>query len=366
MSMLTLHYDSPWIKDFVPTIDGLIVREDYLTDTSRGSIAAKCFYGDSEIQPEIDSLSQRYDHVIVYICSPWCNLAETPAGHNDLLPRALRESAPNVMIFSDAVMDREPANHRHVANWFLCHDNIYASNDWGRDLLAKLHPDSAHKPYQFDALLGVHRPNKTAVYDFWCTSIYQDRILLTYYGKDQRNGIWDIPYLAEPADMPQNDEDHSVLSVQLWSYMPNVEKQCLHKVGTHMLVPVSIYNDCWYSIVAETFNDTRGSYYTEKIAKALVSDRLFVLFGAQHDLRRLRTLGFHTFAHVIDESYDSIADSQKRYQAAWQQVEWLCEQDPLQIQAATRFQREINSRVFLTRDWYANLRSHIQLLCDTY
>lgn len=364
--MITLHCEDLWIRPFVPPINNLLITAE-LSDTSHGSIAAKCFYyDDREIQPEIDSLAARYEHVIVYICSPWRNEPGTPEALNDLLPRALRESAPNVMIFSDVVMDNEPANHQRVSNWFLCHDNIYASNKWGRDLLARLHPDATRKQYLFDALLGVHRPNKTAVYDFWRTSDYQDRILLTYHGKDQRNGVWDVPYVAEPADMPQDDEDHSVLAVQLWSFMPNDQGQNVHKVGTHMLAPVSIYNDCWYSIVPETFNDTRGSYYTEKIAKALVAGRLFVLFGAQHDLKRLRTLGFHTFGHVIDESFDDIADPQKRYQAAWQQVEWLCEQDPHHIQAATRFQREMNSRVFLTRDWYANLRDHLLDICAKY
>ena len=363
--MITLHCEDRWVQAFAPPIDDLVITPE-LSDTSRGHIAAKCYYGDIEIQPEIDALAERYDHVIIYICSPWCNQPGTPAAHNDLLPRALRESAANVMVFSDAVMDDEPANHRHVANWFLCHDNIYAANTWVQELLAGIETDSVQKPYLFDALLGVHRPNKTAVYNFWQESRYQDRILLTYHGKDARNGIWDVPYVAEPADMPQNDDDHSVLSVQLWSFMPNEQGHFTHKVGTHCLTPVSIYNRCWYSIVAETFNDTRGSYYTEKIAKALVAGRLFVLFGAQHDLRRLRTLGFYTFGNVIDESFDSIADPQKRYQAAWQQVEWLCEQDPQHIQAATRFQREMNSRVFFTRDWYQNLRDHLRDICAKY
>lgn len=363
--MITIHADSGWINAFLPHSLNLAVTLD-LSDTSTGTIAAKCFYGDAEVQPEIDSLADRYDQVIVYICSPWCNQPGTPAANRDILPRALRESAANVMIFSDVVMDEEPPNHRHLANWFLCHDNLYASTGWGQDILAQLRDDVTHKPYRFDALLGVHRPNKTAVYNSWQASSNQDRILLTYHGKDATNGIWDVPYVAEPADMPQNDEDHSVLAVQLWSYMPNDRGEAVHKVGSHYVLPVSIYNDCWYSIVAETFNDTRGSYYTEKIAKALVAARVFVLFGAQHDLRRLKRLGFHTFGHVIDESFDSIADPQTRYAAAWKQVEWLCDQNPHRILAETRFQREINQKVFVTRDWYANLRSHLGDVCAKY
>ena len=363
--MITLHADSDWIRAFLPHGVDLAVTPD-LTDSSTGTIAAKCFYGDAEIQPEIDSLADRFDHVIVYICSPWCNQPGTPADDRDLLPLALRESASNVMIFSDVVMDVEPPNHRHVGNWFLCHDNLYASTNWSRDIMAQLRDDVDHKRYRFDALLGVHRPNKTAVYDRWRSGAYQDQILLTYHGKDATNGIWDVPYVPEPADMPQDDNDQSVLAVQLWSYMPNEHGEAVHKVGSHYVLPLTIYNDCWYSIVTETFNDTRGSYYTEKIAKALVAARVFVLFGAQHDLRRLRRLGFHSFGHVIDESFDAIADPQARYAAAWQQVEWLCDQDPQRILAATRFQREMNQRVFVNTDWYANLRHHLRDICAKY
>lgn len=358
--MIEIHSDSDWLDGALPRQNNVAVTHD-LTSTSTGKIAAKCYYGDLEVQPEIDSLADRYDHVIVYICSPWCGRFE-----NDLLPRALRESAPNVMIFSDVVMDEQPHNHQHVANWFLTHENYYASYQWARELLMKLHDDVDSKRYKFDALLGVHRANKTAIYNHWQNSANQEQILLTYHGKDATNGVWDVPYVAEPADMPQDDDDPSVLAVQLWSYMTNHNGDAVHKVGSHFVLPTTIYNDSWYSIIAETFIDTRGSYYTEKIGKALVAARVFVLFGAQYDLHRLKRLGFQTFGHVIDESYDTVADPQQRYQAAWQQVEWLCDQDPKEILAATRFQRELNQRVFVTRDWYANLRSHIQLLCSKY
>lgn len=56
-------------------------------------------------------------------------------------------------------------------------------------------------------------------------------------------------------------------------------------------------------IVAET--DCHNRYFvTEKTAKCLVGGKPFLLFGGCGVLGYLRSLGFRTFAPVIDESYD--------------------------------------------------------------
>jgi hypothetical protein len=148
--------------------------------------------------------------------------------------------------------------------------------------------------------------------------------------------------------------------------MPLPSGELGHVVGTQNIIPTKIYNDSWYSIIAEGFTDHRGTRLTEKTAKALVAERVFVYFGAPRDLERMRRLGFQTFGHVIDESYDTIENDSDRWQAAWHQVEWLCDQDPVAVLAATRAERANNKRVFLDTDWYAGLRSHIKQICAKY
>ena len=361
--MLIVHADSDWIRTFVPNRFKLRLTTE-LSDTSRGWLAARCFWNSpDDATEEIRSLSERYDHVVVYMCEPW--IRRQPS---DMLPRTIRESPANVMLFSDVLMDQHYANYQQISNWFMCHDTLYQTAPWAHDLLAKLRHDYDVKQYRFDALLGVKRDTKEAVYQRWRNSTVQDKILLTYHKSDARTGIWEVPYTATTVEWPDREElDESCLTTTLWSDMPMGDSpENVHRVGTQNIIPTGIYNSCWYSIVAEGFSDHRGTRLTEKTAKCLVSRRLFVMFGAPHDLRRLRTLGFRTFDGIIDESYDSIEDDQERWSKAWQQVEWLCEQDPVKIQSLSDDIRRHNQELFLQTDWFAGLRNHIQDLADKY
>jgi hypothetical protein len=359
--VITIHSNSGWINAFVPR--RFKIREvGELTDTSHGTIAARCFWGRPETaMSEVHSLSQRYRDVMIYLCEPW-----ERRDSSAFLPTVLREAPANVMIFADVLMDNTYTNYRPTANWFMVHDSLYQDTAWGRDLLNKLQHDCMHKQYRFDALLGVQRATKEAVYQHYLRSRWRDHIMLTYHKSDARNGVWDVPFFATTVDWDRDQPlDESCLTHTLWTDMPAAEAS-YHRVGTQNIVPVSIYNSCWYSIIAEGFMDDRGTRLTEKTAKALLSQRLFVYFGAVHDLRRMCTLGFRSFGTVIDETYDSIEDDQQRWAAAWQQVEYLCAQDPVRIQAATQDIREHNHRVFLSTDWLGPLTSHMRSLVDKY
>jgi hypothetical protein len=92
-------------------------------------------------------------------------------------------------------------------------------------------------------------------------------------------------------------------------------------------IPYNIYNQTWYTIVAET-RATSPVFVTEKTARPLLSKRLFVMFGSRGCLSALRSQGFETFGDVIDESYDNIEDNDTRWNQAWKQVDYLLTQDP--------------------------------------
>ena len=348
--MITIHSNGGWINAFVPR--SFKIRVGELTHTSTGAIAAVNWYQNSIPENFIESLCARYQHVIIYLCEPF-QMFDLFADH------------PKVAFFTDVVMDQPRSNHQHVANWFMIHDNLYQTACWAPGLMDELHDAATKKPYCFDALLGARRPHRDLIHRQWTASTNQDRILLTYHGNDARRGIWHVPFHAEPCenvDLTNPDQ----LAVTLWTAMPLPSGELAHQVGTQNIIPTKIYNDAWCSIIAEGFIDPRGTRLTEKTAKAFVAERLFVYFGAWRDLERMRRLGFKTFHDVIDESYDAIQDDSNRWQAAWQQVEWLCEQDPHTILTTTRSQREHNRRMFLTTDWHANLRNHLRKLCAKY
>ena len=347
--MITIHSNDGWINAYVPNLFPVETKSDI---DKAGHIAALNWY--SEIWPAdiINSLIGRYQHVLVYLCEPFPSVSKL-------------SEFPQVTFFTDVVMDTPPANHRYIGNWFMIHNNLYQTACWANDVMDEIDTDIKTKPYCFDALLGARRPHRELVYTNWQNSAYRDQILLTYHGNDARRGLWHEPYQALPCENVDTSNPDQ-LAVTLWTMMPLPSGELGHKVGSQHLIPTKIYNDSWFSIITEGFIDHIGTRLTEKTAKAMAGQRLFVYFGAPHDLARMRTLGFQTFGDILDESYDDIEDDEARWHAAWQQVEWVCAQDPVAISEASREQRTHNKRVFLATDWHANLRNHLNAVCAKY
>lgn len=70
------------------------------------------------------------------------------------------------------------------------------------------------------------------------------------------------------------------------------------------------YNESCCSIVSESANNE--IFLTEKIWKPIIAEQLFVVHGGAGYLKKLKEMGFKTFAGIIDESYDDETDSNKR------------------------------------------------------
>lgn len=119
-------------------------------------------------------------------------------------------------------------------------------------------------------------------------------------------------------------------------------------------IPYDLYNNSWYSIVAETRFNYPG-FYTEKTARPIVAKRLFVHFGSHNHLAGLKKLGYKTFNSVIDESYDTIENNQERWEAAWKQVEYLITQDPVEIYKTIQPILDHNKNLIMKTDCYNTL-----------
>ena len=72
------------------------------------------------------------------------------------------------------------------------------------------------------------------------------------------------------------------------------------------------YNDSKYSLVSETNDNNNDIFMTEKIWKPIMAQHVFVVHGNHLYLQKLREMGFKTFGHLIDESYDLESDPDKR------------------------------------------------------
>jgi hypothetical protein len=87
------------------------------------------------------------------------------------------------------------------------------------------------------------------------------------------------------------------------------------------------YIDTYFSLVTETVFDYPYSFRTEKIWKPIAMGHPWIVAGSRGYYQDMRNLGFKTFHHVIDESFDMIENDADRMHRIVDVVEDLCKQD---------------------------------------
>ena len=75
------------------------------------------------------------------------------------------------------------------------------------------------------------------------------------------------------------------------------------------------YSATGIEVVLETLFDDNRQHLTEKTLRPIACGQPFLLMSTAGSLRYLQDYGFETFAELIDESYDTIADSRARLDA---------------------------------------------------
>ncbi len=284
----------------------------------------------------LDDLNSRYDssNRIIVFCSEL---------HESTVAALIALDRPRVELYICGVINHEfkyAQVHRWM-DWFHTSVTFYRENP---DALARLNPFSV-KPLHFDMLLGCQRPNRDYVHNYVVDQDLKSKVLLTYFrfwNMDLRQSDQFIPEEAglEYIEAPNG----TVHQVRYYG-----RRMCLSQV-----IPIEIYNRTAYTLVTETNGVNQFNFYTEKIVKPILAQRLFVAIAGRHYLRNLRAMGFQTFDGIIDESYDEIADDWERYAQAMEQVKRLCQMPQEEILSAIRPRVEHNLKIMLTQDWYYN------------
>lgn len=217
-----------------------------------------------------------------------------------------------------------------------------------RGILEKLDTKHYPKPRTFDALLGRKRMHRDFVHDRIVRSGIRDRFVLSYQGaspwkKFIKNGfIIDPDLFAQEAALGGHGTNHAIA-------FNNAE------YPISAIISSQTYNNTAYSLVTETQPENLFSkdlvFVTEKTVKPLIAMRPFVIFSVPGFLDCLRTLGFHTFDNIIDESYDQEPHDQRRWSMAWQQVLTLLDQDQVKIRRRINESLQHNRRVVFETDW---------------
>ena len=230
-------------------------------------------------------------------------------------------------------------------DWFINTNYFYQRHN----LLTQLTP-YINKEKTFDILLGATRPHRNFIYNKIINSSLVDESILTYYKVTHLELFTNDNFILEPGTNSIVPITHTVGKVEY------------HGEEMHIstIIPISIYNQTAYSIVAETNFDNDYSFYTEKIVKPILAERLFIVFSGQHYLRNLRSLGFKTFDGIIDETYDIIEDSTTRFEQAFKQMEYLATLPQEEVLQQIREIVQHNKRIMFETNWQGQFYTELK------
>jgi len=237
----------------------------------------------------------------------------------------------------------------HWMDWFATTSSYYRQGD----ILSQLNPYTV-KPKYFDILLGQPKPHRTRIYDYVRNNNLTDQVIMTYLTEFNTKSIVNHGtegFIVEPEmELPEHDFNWTVTGI----------KYCDRRMSLSQVVPISIYNQTAYSIIAETNIENHYTFFTEKTCKPIMAERLFIMLGGRHYLKNLRQLGFQTFDGIIDESYDLEIDNNTRWSMAIMQMRYLMSQPQEEILTKIRPITEHNRRVMMETDWSGNVSNSLR------
>lgn len=188
-----------------------------------------------------------------------------------------------------------------------------------------------HKWWRATAMADLHR-NKILENSYWSycepatgedTDCPIEVDLISRLRYDRTKFLESAPYFCD--DLADNDRNN-------------------HAVMVH-----EHYNDSYCQIVLESQFDvdqSGGAFITEKTFKPIKHGQLFFVAGGVGSLQVLRDLGYCTFDHLLDNSYDNIPNPTQRWQRLTESIVKARASLP-QLFAAAQADIEHNQQLFL-------------------
>jgi len=200
--------------------------------------------------------------------------------------------------------------------------------------------EHSDKPYKFLFLNGTARTHRKYLWQRFRQTGLLDQALWTMldsrpvrWGKMQliENGVDLFNEITPIQHLPSKYEYAQYQDVEITT-APLEQKFIKHDLFNNTWGEVYLqaepYRDTYFSLVTETvFGESNYSFRTEKIVKPLAMGHPWIVAANTGYYRDLRNLGFQTFSHVIDESFDQIDSPMDRIERIIAVVEDLCQQD---------------------------------------
>jgi len=203
-----------------------------------------------------------------------------------------------------------------------------------------------HKPYQFLFLNGRTRPHRKFLWHRLREQGLLDRALWTMMeGRGSGTAILQLPreghdIMADVTPIQTLPAEYEVAryrraeAVQPRNNTDYVKFDVFNNQWGEIYLEIAPYRDSYFSLVTETVLEYPWSFFTEKIAKPLAIGHPWIAATNRGFYRDLRNLGFRTFNHVIDESFDEIDHDQTRMERIVAVIQDLCQQSPVEFLSA--------------------------------
>ena len=254
-------------------------------------------------------------------------------------------------VSGNTAADQIPGFH-----YFPDHELLY----WHRN--RNVLPNSvnlAPRPRDFTLLSRTHKWWRATVVADLHRSGLLDNSIWSYNTVDISDRAEDNPIEIDSFDRLRSDV-HAFLDQA--PYTCDVLTADQH--NDHHLSVATHYTDSYCNIVLETHFDADGSggaFLTEKTFKPIKHAQPFVIVGAAGSLAALRALGYRTFDHAIDTSYDLVTDNTQRWIKIRSAIEQIKGQNLAEWFSQCLDDIEHNQQIFLTSK-YNRLNSLLERL----
>ena len=195
------------------------------------------------------------------------------------------------------------------------------------------------KPYKFLFLNGRARPHRKYLYERFKQLDILEQSLWTMLesrpsiSRSFRIQSGDINLMTTPSELRWLPGMYEVDQYQNACITPGsvngtlIKHELFNNTWGEIYLKAEPYIDTYFSLVTETVVEQPWPFRTEKIAKPLAIGHPFIVATSPGYYQDLHRLGFKTFGHVIDESFDSIQNHQDRMERITTIIQDLCQQD---------------------------------------
>ena len=242
--------------------------------------------------------------------------------------------------------------------YFPDHELLY----WHRNQCITPGPINLNtRPKEFTALSRTHK--------WWRATVMADMVRNKILINSHWSYCTDITLTESFVDNPI-EVDSLLIKSDIDNFLAGAPYTCdshtSDQHNDHSQIQLAHYTDAYCNIVLETHYDadqSGGAFLTEKTFKPIKYGQPFVIVGAPGSLAALRKLGYRTFDHAIDNSYDLVQNNTLRWQQTLRTIQQIHQQD-----MNAWFQRCVddikhNQQLFLASK-YTRLNSLLERLND--